>query len=268
MITSIIETYKFLGLTFRYVDVFLVTLLCLLAAIIAGVILPKYAREWCYLRRIPAMDAIDESIQICAEKGRPFLYSTGSMGFSGTSAEFAESLTALARFLTSRCANLGVRFVSMCNSAELQLVLYDFARQGYISAGKPEMFQGKDVMYIQSGTAQLIMEHVDFIRRDKPAAFVGLGHWLAGTPVPIFQEALNNGSFVIGSTYWPDELSQLAQASDFTLMTAEMSIIGSYIDNDPEKMSVFIGEDFAKLVLVGITIGLAILWVAGIKIFP
>jgi hypothetical protein len=111
------------------------------------------------------------------------------------------------------------------------------------------------------------MEHVDTFRYNQPAAFVGVGMFYSGTPVPIFQEAVNIGAFTIGSGYWPDELAQAAMASDYALMTEEMVICGAYIDNDSEKMSVFVGEDIAKLVLVGICIGLAVMWLAGVRIF-
>jgi len=42
-------------------------------------------------------------------------------------------------------------------------------------------------------------------------------------------------------------------------MTEEMVIAGAYIDNDPEKMSVFVGEDIAKigLIIICIVIGVA-----------
>jgi len=54
-------------------------------------------------------------------------------------------------------------------------------------------------------------------------------------------------------------LAQAASSSDYSLMTEEMVIAGAYIDNDPEKMSVFVGEDIAKigLIIICIVIGVA-----------
>jgi hypothetical protein len=221
--------------------------------------------EWCALRRVPAMDVIDEAVQICAERGRPLLQTLGTVRY-GTS-QFVESIVTLARYLTKQCGELGVRYITICQDPQLQLLLYDFAKQGYVEAGRPEMFNAKDIKYVVAGMTQNQLENVDTIRGDKPAAFIGVADYNAGICVPIFQEAVTAGCFIIGSSYWPDELAQVAMSSDYALMTAEVSIVGAYIDNDPEKMAPFVGEDIVKLILIGITVSLGILWMAGVKIF-
>jgi len=266
MINSIVATTVTIGgVTFQYVDILLVTILCLVSAIVAGLWLPKLGYEWCALRRVPAMDVIDEAVEICAEKGRPLFQSMGTMAY--TTSIFVESVVSLARYLTKQCGALGVRYITVCQNPQLQLLLYDFAKQGYIEAGRPEMFNAKDIRYVVSGMTQNQLENIDAIRMDKPASFIGVCDFNAGICVPIFQEAVTAGCFIIGSSYWPDELAQVAMSSDYALMTAEVSIVGAYIDNDPEKMAPFIGEDVVKLILIGITIGLGILWMAGVKIF-
>jgi len=271
MIYSIVEqTIVVLGVTLQYVNVLYVTILCLGAGVIAAIILPRLGYEWCALRRVPAMDVMDEAVRICAEKGRPFFQSAGSSSFSaaGGGIQFVESIVSLGRYLTKQCANLGVRFISAVMDPQLQLLFIDFARQGYLEAGRPELFNARDIKYVVSGVGQSIMENVDTIRMNKPAAFVGIGHFGSGTPVPIFEEAVTQGAFIVGSSYWPDELAQAAMASDYTLLTAEQTIIGAYIDNDPEKMAVFIGEDVAKLILIAIAVIIGIAWIAGTKLIP
>jgi hypothetical protein len=268
MITTIINTtFQFLGITLIQTTVLVICILCLAAASIASLVLPKIGGDWTQLRRIPAMDVLDETVKICAEKGRPLLYSTGGMGTGSYMGEFVESEIAVGRYIAAQCAELGVQFYSFCSNPEMQMMLYDFVRQGYINAGKPEMFNGKNIIFIQSGIATLIMEHYDFLKMNRPGAFLGIGFWPSGTPTPVFQDAESVGAFSIGTAYWPDELSQVAMSADYTIMTAEQAVVGSYVDHDPDKMSAFVGEDFAKIILVSISIILGVLWLLGIKIF-
>jgi hypothetical protein len=243
----------------QYIDVLLITLLCMIPSIVAGLILPKLGHDWAALRRVPGLDVLDEAVKICAEKGRPLFQSTGGLSTTGYTIEHVESLLMITRYLTKRCGELGVRYISVSNNPQLQLLIMDFARQGYQEAGHPELFSSNDVRYTSAGATQLIMEHIDTMRYNKPAAFIGLGTWGSGTPVPVFQEAVNVGAFSIGSARAPDELAQAASSSDYSLMTEEMVIAGAYIDNDPEKMSVFVGEDIAKigLIILCVVIGVA-----------
>jgi len=257
-----------MGLRINNGNSFVVALMCLFAASIATVTLPRLGGAWTRLRRIPAMDVMDEAAKVCSEKGRPFLYSAGSLSAtSGAMAEFVDSFVSVGRYLATQCAELGVSFTTYCSNAEVQMLIYDYVRQGYINAGKPEQFNGKNVIFLQGGVAQSIMEHHDFFVMQRPAAFIGLGQFGSGTPVPIFQDSIACGAFTIGSTYWPDELSQVAMSADYTLMTAEMAVVGCYVDNNAEKMSAFIGEDVAKLILIATCVGLGILWMAGYHIF-
>jgi len=52
-----------------------------------------------------------------------------------------ESLLAVARYLTRGCAKLGVRYISATADSLLQLALLDFAKQGYIEAGRSRNVQ-------------------------------------------------------------------------------------------------------------------------------
>ncbi|MDQ1281369.1 MAG: hypothetical protein QG670_2634 [Thermoproteota archaeon] len=257
-------------ITILYWNTFLVTLLCLGSSTIVAIILTRLGYEYCALRRIPAMDVIDESVRICAEKGRPFLFTTGNTGYSGAGSgiQMVEADVSMARYLTKRCAELGVRWIGTTQDPQLYLLFYDFARHGYLEAGHPELFNERDIRHIVvGGSFNATYENVDTIRNEKPAAFVGLGHFGAGTHVPYFQEAVTQGAFVIGSSYWPDETAQAAMSSDYTLMGAEQTVCGAYVDNDPDKMSVFVGEDLAKIVLIAISIIMGILWIGGIRLF-
>lgn len=263
-VTKMMSSILYLALpALQYVDVLLITLLCLIPSAVAGIILPRLGKDWCALRRVPGLDVLDESVKICAEKGRPLFQSTGGLGTTGYTIEHVESLLMITRYLTKRCGELGVRYISVSNNAQLQLLILDFAKQGYQEAGHPEMFSSRDVRYTAGGATQLIMEHVDTMRYNKPGAFIGLGTWGSGTPVPVFQEAVNVGAFSIGSARAPDELAQAASSSDYSLQTEEMVVAGAYIENDPEKMSVFVGEDVAKLGLIVICIVIGILNLAG-----
>jgi len=251
----------------RAVDTLIIAIFMLVVQGSASFVLPKLGYEWCALRRVAALDVIDESIRICAEKGRPFFQYLGQGTFGGKFVIYTESHLALARYLTKRCGELGIRYIAACSDAQLALALTDFTKQGYIEAGRPEMFNTRDVRYVTAGFAQMMFEAIDTIRNDKPGTLIAIGHIGGGTPIAIFQEATRLGTFVIGSSESPDEMAQAAMTADYTMTNEEQVIVGSYIDNDPEKMAVFVGEDVIKLVMVGIIIVTGIAWMLGVRIF-
>jgi len=262
MITTIIKQIELQNFTSLYV-----TLLALGAASLTSFILPRIGYEWCALRRLPAMDVVDEAIRICAEKGRPFYQFFGNVTFMGKFSIYSESNVSLARYITKEGAKLGVRYISAVADGIMQLLLLDFTRQGYIEAGRPEMFNPNDIRYIVAGSDQPMLEAIDTIKRERPGALVAMGHIGCGTPINIFQTATNYGTFVIGASESPDELSQAAMTADYTMTNEEQVVVGAYIDDDKEKMAAFIGEDIVKLIFITIMIIGGILYMTGNKIF-
>jgi len=254
-------------ITLQNINVLWVTIFWLAVASSASFILPRLGYEWCALRRIPAMDVVDEAVRICAEKGRPMYQYFGQMTFSGKFAIYAESVSSMARYLTKRCAELGVRYIAADTDPVLQLALLDFTKQGYIEAGHPEMFNPRDIRYVTAGFAQAMFEAIDTVRREQPGCLIAFGHIGGGTPINIFQTATNLGTFVIGASESPDELSQAAMTADYSMLNEEQVVVGAYIDNDPEKMAAFIGEDIVKLVMIAIMIVGGIAYIAGVKVF-
>ena len=220
------------------------------------------------LRRHPAVDACDEAVRICSEKGRPFMYSMGDISVTGVSRQmrfsWVPSLLELQKHLASLSAKLNVKSDWFCYGNPLtSLMIRDYVEQGYVEGGKPEMFHAEDIHYYPeyiSGTLGIVSQ----IELLKPAAGVVIGahHWQ--TCQTLYEQLSKEGAFIVAGDVSADDNSSSTIAADYCTFGEENIAMGAYLSADPVAKSVLVGEDFYKLCLIGVAIGSTILFGLGV----
>mgnify|MGYP001145148433 CR=1 FL=1 len=228
------------------------------ALFIVGIALRKHP-FFSSLRRLPCIDALEEAVDLCAERGRPFFAACGTATFTGHPTSLVGQLHALS-FIAERSAKLNVRVVTDTSDPNVQVAVVDFVRQGYIRAGVPERFRIDDQIYSASTAAQL--DCVDVVESIHPGTvFTGI----AMSPV-VLDAGVRQGAFLIAFGTWPDQSSDQVTLADHLIIQAEMIAAGAYLSKDPLQTGCILGEDLAKLSLFIALIGGMILALAGVRI--
>ncbi len=235
---------------------FALSILSIAIILIAIYILPK--KGWTGLRRLPALDACEEAVHICSEKGTPLFYEMGHLGvgMGGMSASpgyygWIPAVMSLIKHLASECAKVGVTMNLVGYDAVGVTMARDYMREGYSVGGRGDMYSPDLVTYIPNYVVGMLYS-IDIIKKIKPGAGIIIGaHWWANS-VSLVEALTIEDSFSIAGTIYPADNAPSAIAADVATYGEENIAIGSYLSRDPLSSSCLIGEDIAKLGLMAL----------------
>lgn len=236
------------------------TLVLIMAVLLVIGYLLRSREFFSELRRVPAIDALDEGVNLCAERGRPFFASCGTASMSGNYlASMIGQLHALC-YVAERCAKLNVRLITDSQDPQVQSQVVDYVRQGYINAGAPERFRLDDQFYAASAASQL--DIINCVEMYKPATV-----WNGSSLSPAVLDAgVRVGAFNIAFGTWPDQASDMVTLADHLIFQEEMTAAGAYLSKDLPQTAAIIGEDFGKLMMIGIFIVFLVAAMAGVHL--
>lgn len=202
------------------------------------------------IRKIPGLEAIDESVGRATEMGKPVLYNLGSGGVS--SADTIASWPILAH-VAKVCATYDTRLVSLTRNYLVYGVTTEIVRQAYLEAGKPDIFNENDVRWYTDSQWSYAMGTVGFMEREKPAANIMLGNYAAealvlaeaGAVLEIVQIAATSNVIMVPF---------FVASCDYTLLGEELYAASAYLSKEPVLVASVVVQDYVKL-----TVGLLIL---------
>lgn len=220
---------------------------------VRGMIKPK-------IRRLPGVDAIEESIGRAVELGRPVHYTIGLGRIDDSQAIAGLSI---ARYVAERCASLGVRFIFTFSQPTIQPVAMDLIKGAYIVAGKPDEFKAEDVIWLSDRQFAFATGVMGLVVREKVATNLLLGYFAAESL--IFAEAgFRVGAIQIAGTTNSYQIPFFVAVCDYTLISEELIMAGAYISKEPRQIGTLLGQDYIRLIsLVLMGVG-AILYALGI----
>lgn len=242
----------------------LIILLLLIAFFFIGLRLAKIGRPP-KIRRLPALDAIDEAIGRCAEMGKHALFTPGLTGTldSHQGPQMVSAITILG-YIAEGCAKYDVPLiVDLCQGDALPLI-DETLRLAYLKQGKPEKYDPKMVNYFP-GQSPMVTGILGHLQRLRPAAFFMLGG-LYYESVVIGEAANFVGAITIGGTVNTHQLPFIVAVCDYVLIGEEFYAAGAYLSKDPYQIATISGEDWIKFILAALLILGFILEPLGIKI--
>lgn len=221
---------------------------------VRGTIKPK-------LRRLAAVDAIEESIGRATELGRPVHY---TVGIGGVGNEQVIAGLSIARYVAKKCAELGVRLIFTFSVPSVQPIALDLLKQAYIEAGKPEAFRPDDVLWLSDRQFAFATGVMGLVVREKVATNLLLGYFAAESL--IFAEAgFRAGAIQIAGTTNSYQIPFFIATCDYTLISEELITAGAYMSGEPRQIGTIQGQDIIRLIaLVLMAIG-SVIFVAGSK---
>jgi len=217
------------------------------AIIILGMIeLAKKGDLKLHLRRIAALDAIDEAVARATETGKPVLQHGGS----APSAADTIANYSIMNYIARSCARRGTPYVVAARSIQGMPIIREIVSGAYEAEGKLEDYDEDRVIRFgspeQFAFASFFM---DTIRSEKPA-FTFMAGGLSGEALTLCETAVLEGSLMIsGAT---GQLAVLFASSDYFLIAEELFAAGAYLSGDPRQMASLAGEDYLKMILLAL----------------
>jgi len=216
-----------------------------------------------YIRRVPAIDAIEEGIGRATELGKPVIASCG-MAASGIDASTVAGLGMLT-YIAKLCARNDLRLMAPMGGSEESYTTMELARDlvetQYKLEGKPEAFNIDDMPFLSGRQFAWASAYCGMMLREKPATNIMVGVQYASA-VYISEVGHEVGAMVISGTNYLANIACLAASSDYVMIGEEMLAAGAYLSRDPGQLATIRTQDIIKTVLMI----LVILGVAGLAV--
>lgn len=217
------------------------------------------------IRRMVAMDAIDEAVGRATEEGKPLHFSPGYAYQSLSSEQGPQTLASIGilSYVATLCARFDVPMIyNTCIADSLPLVEETF-RTAYRNEGKPEAFDVKSVRY-QPDQSTYVSAVLGTFQRERPAVNMMIGG-LYYESVVIGEAANVIGATQIGGTANIHQMPFIIATCDYAMIGEEIFAGSAYVTKDPLVTSGIAGGDWMKMLLIGVTVIGFLLELAGVN---
>lgn len=203
------------------------------------------------IRRLPALDAIDEAVGRATEMGRPVHFSPGIVELTHERSPQTLAGISVLSYVASLCAKYDTGLVTTIMMPDVYVVAEDTVRQAFMMQGKSEQFKPDMVRFIGAEQFAYAAAAVGIMYREKVAANIMIGAWYAESLILTEGGAQTGGIQITGSATVA-QLPFLVVASDYCLIGEEIYAASAYLSQNPVELGVIAGQDIAK----GLTIAL------------
>lgn len=213
------------------------------------------------IRKIAAIDAIDDAVGRAVETGRPVMCVAGYT----VSPEEIAGIT-VGAYVAGLCARLSVPLIYICRMTDTLAVAQEYVREAYVKEGKLDEYKPEESFRFSSnqqyGFAAGVMGTVE---REKPAFGVFVGRF-ATENLALTEPGARLGAIQIGGTATnPQTMPSFAVTCDYLLISDEVFAAGAYLSQDPLQLGIVVGGDPGKILAIAILLIGSILTLLGIN---
>ena len=237
-----------------------IVMLLFSAAIVWNIYDARSGKE-IFVRRIPGLEAVDEAIGRATEMGRSILYVLG-LGSIGRVATIA-SMTILGQ-VARRTADYETPLRVPCIDPIVLNVVREVVKTSYIDEGHPDAYNEENIFYL-TGSQFAYAAGVDgMMVREKPAAIFLQGSFAAESLI-LAETGNSIGAIQIAGTDSEHQLPFFIAACDYTLIGEELYAATAYLSKDPMFLGSLKGQDWGKILILGMIVLGVVLEILGIN---
>ncbi|MBS1272366.1 MAG: hypothetical protein MAGBODY4_01510 [Candidatus Marinimicrobia bacterium] len=217
-----------------------------------------------YIRTLPGLEALEESVGRATEMGKPVLYMPGIDEANNIQTLYS---MVILRYVTQLVAEYETPLIVTVGKAFVVPLAEETVRQGYMDAGRPDLYNQDIVRYYSDEQFAAAAGVSGVILREKPATNIYLGSFYAESLI-LAETGFLTGSIQIAGTGNIHQLPFFVVACDYTLIGEEFYAASAYLSEDPKLLGPLKAADWMKILAVGfIGVG-AVLETFGIDLFP
>lgn len=195
-----------------------------------------------FIRHIPGLDAIEETIGRATEMGKPILYLNGLLDMSSLSTIASTSILAK---VARKVANYDSQIKVPCYDPIVMSVCQEVVKEAYIEAGRPDAYKQDNIFFITNDQFAYAAAVDGIIVRHKPAANLYMGYYYAESLL-IAETGAATGAMQIAGTDAITQLPFFITTCDYTLMGEELYAASAYLSREPLQLGSLKGQDYSK----------------------
>jgi len=218
-----------------------------LAGIWAVALFLIYSKREIWIRRLPALDFIEEAVGRAAEMGRPVVaqgFGSGNSGMQSSIAPMIMAGLAVLGHAARICARHGTMIIASMRSSSVVPVADEVLRTSYRLEGKLEEYLANREEHLPWLQTQASM--VALILREKPATGLLIGAFWHES-VQIAEAFGMVGAVQIGGTGRLYQIPFFAAVCDMNLIGEEIYAVGAYINQTPQMLASMATQDYFKV---------------------
>jgi hypothetical protein len=212
------------------------------------------------IRRIAALDAVEEAVGRATEMGRSCIFCPGVQDLN-------EMQTVAGINVLSHVAKVAAKYDAKVEVPTARSLVMTTAREtvhaSFLAAGVPESYNEDHIYYVtdeQFGYAAYVTGKM---AREKPAAAFYMGCFYAES-LMLAETGNLIGAIQIAGTAEPAQLPFFIAACDYTLIGEEFYAASAYLSGDPDQLGSLKGQDFGKILVACLLIVGSLIATAGV----
>lgn len=202
-----------------------------------------------FIRRIPALDAIDEIIGRAVEMGRPVHVAPGLGGLEDQSIVGFE----IVHYTALQAAQKGCEVIASTVSTVQLPIIEDLIRTAFIEAGVPESYRPENVRFISTAASAYVTGVQSIVERERCAGNISVGQ-SSGYMFMLFARAKTVVKDVmqLGGTAKVLNTPHLVATCDYVLIGEELYASQAYLTKDPGLLAAVYSQDIFKIIFLAI----------------
>lgn len=211
------------------------------------------------IRRLAALDAIEEAIGRATEMGRSVLFVPGIQDMNDI--QTVAGITVLGP-VARTAAEYDARLEVPTSRSLVMVAARETVQAAHYAAERPETYSDSNITYLTDEQFAYVGAVAGKMVRERPAACFYMGAFYAESL--LFAETGNSiGAIQIAGTAEPSQLPFFVAACDYTLIGEEFFAASAYLSGEKEQLGSIFGQDIGKaLAIIAIVGGSAIATVA------
>jgi len=224
---------------------FLLILLAVSFAIIYYVNGARRGKDY-FIRRISALDSMDEAIGRATEKGKPILFVPGIGDLDDI--QTIASLTIMSH-LAQKAAEYDTELIVPCRFSMVLSASREVVKEAYLKAGKPDAYKEERIFYLTDDQFGYVAGIDGIMLREQPAANFFLGSFYAESLI-LAETGFSTGAIQTSGTAQAAQLPFFVVSCDHTLIGEELFAASAYLSRDPQQLGSLKGHDFGKVLVI------------------
>jgi hypothetical protein len=208
-----------------------------------------------FVRKISGLQAIDDAIGRATEMGKPILYCPG-IGYIEDIATIA-SLSILGE-VAKKCGQYDTKLINPHFDPIVYTVAREIVKEAYTNVGRPDAFDPDSVYFVTDSQFAYAAAVDGIMLRERPATNFLVG-WFRAESLILAETGASTGAIQIAGTDQVSQLPFFVTACDYTLIGEELYAASAYISREPLLLGAIKGEDYGKIIIVGILVAASIL---------
>lgn len=210
------------------------------------------------IRKLPALDALDEAIGRSVELGRPVCWSNMQTKLTDEMTPEVIAGLSVLNYVAGETAKKGVRLIASFEHADVYPIVESTMREAYTLEGIPELYnESTDVLFMPEASYAIGM--LELAYKEKPGCLIMIGR--THYPTVLVSEVFSDvGAFqVLGTGYQWSSIPYMISAADYVLIGEEVFVAGGYLAKDVELLNGILAEEWVKWICILILLGGSIL---------